>query len=173
MENSRKGDILPSLAQRGILLMMAGASVWFFLQLWQNVSVLSSRTLPGVAYAADLIDRASQMEFARLEGIAAPGIQNGFEQVLLSYESTIAVEQDRANYDSVRRAYDSYLSERNHEAWGPLARRGQDSALFPTPTRAKFRERLASALHCGTRRERRRTFDLCRAFRRVRDRVCT
>lgn len=122
-----RAPIIPKIAQRLVLLVMAGATVWFFFQAWQNIRVLSTRTLPGVAYAAELIDRAAELEIARMREADQAETTVHFERTLSLYKSTVAIDQDRANYENVHRAYVVYREELNRETW--LRLRAEISAL--------------------------------------------
>lgn len=106
--------------QRLVLFVMAAASIWFFFEIWQNVSVLSTRTIPGVGYAADLLDNAADFELSRVLGSTNVYTHQVFVRGLDRYDETIAVEQDRANLEDVRSAYAAYLAAPGSTNWQRL-----------------------------------------------------
>lgn len=93
---------------------LMAATAWFFIRVWRNIETLSERTLPGLQYASAMIDRAADLQVARLRARGNAGeVQQAVErlrEVLRDYEKTSMVEQDRLNIRLVEEALDAHLS---------------------------------------------------------------
>jgi hypothetical protein len=144
------GIRVPRRLVYGFLLLVFAATAWFFWRVWDNVSTLSSRTLPGIAHATEMLDRAADMEISRRSGGDSRGLWQHFSESMDSYEKTIAVEQDRRNLSSVRDAFATYTLNANPETWQRLRAeiralhqfRQQRAQLFVSDSKEQF----ASAL---------------------------
>lgn len=124
---STRAESVPSMESRwrrraamGVLLLTMLVTAWFFWRVWQNVSTLSTRTLPGILAAADVLDRAADIEISRHNGCVDPKLVEGLFDGLRQYEATIAIDQDRMNLERVRKAYAIYLEEPNDGSWQRL-----------------------------------------------------
>lgn len=135
--------------------LLAAVTLWFFFQVWQNVSVLANRTLLGVGYASELLDHATDLEIARLTGNSVVGPAEAFREALARYEDTIAIAQDRSHWEKVRRSFAVYRETWSRETWLQLrgdvrllhAARLQRAQTFASDSRDSFA--LALGINVG------------------------
>lgn len=138
-------------AAAGVLLLTMLITVWFFWRVWQNVTALSTRTLPGILAAAEALDRAADLEISREEGMIDLRRAEELLACLRQYETTIAIDQDRINFDRVKTAYAIYMEEHNGDNWQRLRAelkamlqfRHQRAQSFASDSRGYFTSALA------------------------------
>lgn len=141
----------PKFLRKAVLLGVGAVTVWFFTQVWINVSTLATRTLPGIAYSVEMLDRATDLELSRQGADPDARHQSAFLEILTLYETTIASEQDRVNVESVRRAFSDYLEAPSRETWLSLrgaikvlhAFRFQRAQTFANDSKERFTAALA------------------------------
>jgi hypothetical protein len=151
-DTDSKGNV--RLARRrlaqAVLLVTLGVTGWFFFQVWNNVSTLATRTLPGIGYAANLLDRGADLEIQRLT--EQSGAQSRteavgrFNELMASYGATVVNDEDRANLVSVKKAFAVYADAPSDKTWLRLRTelltlheyRHQRALMFANESKTRF-----------------------------------